>query len=276
MSFAEFLENESLYKKSDFKVPPSRGGFRNVQISMKCSKCGELRTFDHHTKDVYSSLQNYLISSIVKGDPRPFKENDIITLGFICAYCHDFYRFFSLRVGKNCEYFEKVGQYPPWDISIERYLEKILKKFSVTEYYKKGLICEEFSNGIGANIYYRRVIEEIIDELAEQMVELLEGENKELFINALEEAKRRKNGSEKIDLIKDYLPSILREVQENPLLIIYDILSTGIHEKTDKECLIDAMKIRNALGFIIEVVSRSRVKKREYERVMKDLNKIHQ
>ncbi len=276
MSFSEFLENVPLYTKSNFKVPEDHKDFPRVQISMKCPICREIRTFNHHTNYVFSRLHHLLPSNIIGGrDPRPFEENDIITLGYICAYCKEFYRFFTLRVGKDREYLEKVGQFPPWDISIEKYLENILKKYSVTEYYKNGLICEEFSYGIGANIYYRRVTEEIMNEIAEQIVELLEGEKKELYIKALEEIKIKKNATEKIDLIKDYLPSILRGVNENPLLIIYDILSTGIHEKTDEECLRDAMKIRYALSFVIDVISRTRVKKREYEKIMKDLNKIH-
>lgn len=46
------------------------------------------------------------------------------------------------------------------------------------EYYKKGRILENFTNGIGAYAYYRRIIEGIIDDLLDRIPKLMTGEQK--------------------------------------------------------------------------------------------------
>jgi len=67
-----------------------------------------------------------------------------------CASCNEFDRFFILKFDPEGKYVMvmKVGQEPPWDISLDRILEKILG--DQAEYYKKGLICESQGYGIGA------------------------------------------------------------------------------------------------------------------------------
>lgn len=42
--------------------------------------------------------------------------------------------------------------------------------------YKKGLICESHGYGIGAHAYYRRIVENIVNWLLEQVGDLLASE----------------------------------------------------------------------------------------------------
>ena len=58
---------------------------------------------------------------------------------------------------------KKVGQSPAWDIVMDKELESLLGDHAY--FYKSGLICESQRYGIGAFAYYRRIVEEVIDEL---------------------------------------------------------------------------------------------------------------
>ena len=73
-------------------------------------------------------------------------------------------------------YMEKIGQYPGWNIEMDKELEKMLGEH--TKYYKRGLICESQSYGIGAYAYFRRITEDIIDELLESILGLVEEDEK--------------------------------------------------------------------------------------------------
>ena len=46
------------------------------------------------------------------------------------------------------------------------------------------------------------------------------------------------------------LPGSLRIDGHNPLQLLYDQLSTGVHEQSDEECLVRAAVIREALSGI--------------------------
>ena len=49
----------------------------------------------------------------------------------------------------------------------------------------KGLVSESQGYGIGAFAYYRRIVEEIIDEMLKQIGDLISGVDKERYAAAL-------------------------------------------------------------------------------------------
>ena len=63
----------------------------------------------------------------------------------------------------------------------------------------------------------------------------------------------------------------------NPLKTIHDVLSIGIHAKSDEECMTYAESIRKALNFLVKGVFQAIIKKKEYiesmEKVKKKLSK---
>ena len=168
MPDAKFIEEYQLYRKFEFKLPSYFHEIKDININMYCPNCEETRTFRfshkylHNEKPSVRSIVNQPISP-----PSSLRENLIIHLNYICASCEKFNRIFSLRVGKNRQYIEKVGQFPPWSIKIEKNLKQLLKEYS--EYYKKGKTCESQSYGIGAFAYYRRIVEGVIGELLESI-----------------------------------------------------------------------------------------------------------
>ena len=166
-------------------------------------------------------------------------------------------------------YMEKIGQYPDWNIEMDKELEKMLGEH--TKYYKRGLICESQSYGIGAYAYFRRITEDVIDELLESILDLVEEDEKEQYIGRLEDVKKEKIAEKKINLVKDLLPKSLQVDGMNPLKELYEVLSQGIHNETDEECMEKAEAIRGILVFLVNQVIRTKKDKKSFTEGMKKI-----
>jgi len=198
--------------------------------------------------------------------------NKYITLDYLCASCKEFMRFFFIRVDENFEYIQKIGQFPPLDISIPEYIKKVIGK-EYEDYFKKGRISENFGFGIGAHAYYRRIIEGIIDDLLDKISNLLPDIEKEKYEEALTKAKKTKNAAEKIEIVKDLIPPILIQDRYNPLRTLHEALSIGIHVESDEICIENAIIIRKNLEFLVEAIYRYEEKSKEYIKDMDNLKK---
>ena len=163
----------------------------------------------------------------------------------------------------------KVGQEPPWDISIDPTLAKALG--DRVGYYKKGLINESQGYGIGAFAYYRRVVEEIIDDLLTEIGDLLAGEEHKEYLSALEKVRQSRVAQDKIAFVKDLLPPILRPDNRNPLSILHSELSGGLHGRDDEECIRSAATVREVLEFLVRGMS---ARKAEASRFTESMQKL--
>jgi hypothetical protein len=155
-----------------------------------------------------------------------------------------------------------VGQFPPWDIKSDPVLEASLGAHA--EHYRRGLVCESQGYGIGAYAYYRRIVESIIDQLLGDIADLIPPEQKERYEQALRTARATKVTSEKIELVKDLLPPILRPNDINPLSTLHDALSGGLHASSDQDCMSVAETIRTALVFLVNQVETTKSSAKEF------------
>jgi hypothetical protein len=171
---------------------------------------------------------------------------------YSCAACHNS-QFFLLKFDENLSYVMKVGQYPAWSVSVDKNLSRVLHEHE--DNYQKGLISESQGYGIGAYAYYRRIVEDIIDKLLGSIRDMLPEGDKEAYEKALEETRKSVIAKDKIALVKDLLPVSLRPDNMNPLSILHDNLSAGIHAKTDEECLELAGNIREILVYLVEKIN---------------------
>ncbi|HEY2583970.1 MAG TPA: hypothetical protein VGI43_19330 [Mucilaginibacter sp.] len=161
-------------------------------------------------------------------------------------------------------YFMKIGQYPSVaDLHISKIREynNVLPKDKLKEFTKAvGLAANGI--GIGSFVYLRRIFEGLIEEAHI----LAKNEN-----NWNEDQYAKSRMSEKIDQLDSYLPEFLVENKN-----LYSILSKGIHELEENECLqyFDAIKvgIELILDEKIEVFN----KKRKLEEATKRINLIGQ
>jgi hypothetical protein len=135
------------------------------------------------------------------------------------------------------------------------------------------LICESQGYGIAAFSYYRRVVENSIGKILENLRSILEmqGSSSE-NIEQIDRALKGIVMDERIKIAKDAIPNSLRPNGMNPLAIIYDTLSAGIHRHPEEECLKNSEYIRVALSYLIKTLSRQNEEQRAFIEATKSLN----
>ncbi|MGI1669918.1 MAG: hypothetical protein K6L74_06275 [Neptuniibacter sp.] len=257
----EFIEEYPLYRK--FKVdsmPSTLDRFPKVKINMSCPICKSNQTYIM-TNEYY---ENCSYSNFPSGGLG-------VRLAYICTHCEKFKRLFFVKLGGDTSgsWFMKVGQFPAWEIAGEPNIEKLLGSHS--GYYKKGLVCESQGYGIGAFGYYRRIVEETIDEMLSEIADLLSGEELEKYNSALEKTKETIVTAEKIELVKDLLPPILRPEGMNPLAALHSALSQGLHAESDEVCLELAQHCREVLVFLVNQVAASKETAKSFTSSMRKL-----
>lgn len=254
----EFLEEYSLFRKIKIDLPATLDRFPKQPINMVCETCESIQTFNM----INDYWESYSYMNVSANDKK-------VTLIYECQSCKKFSRQFQIYISPELNYCYKFGQYPEWEIKIDKNLDKILGAHAKT--FRKGLICESQGYGIGAFAYFRRITEEIIDELLDSIAELIEIEQKEKYLSALQTTKATRVTQEKIELIKDLLPNILRPNGVNPLGILHSELSEGLHAETDENCLENASHIKNILIFMINQIIISKDTSKQFTSSMKAL-----
>lgn len=261
MPDAEFLETFPLYRKRTFSVPATMDGIQTVQINMHCGVCRSVRTFIQVNK-FHDSF----------GYANHDSAGEVVQAKYLCVSCRTFKRYFALQIAEDRKTITKVGQMPPWSIEVNADVSAMLG--SHKEYLQRGMISESQGYGIGAFSYYRRIVEETIDSLLADVEQLIPESEREAFSEALAKTKQTRVTSEKIELVQDLLPAILRPDNMNPLSLLHGVLSEGLHAETDERCLELASEVREILTFLAtQVASASRSSKAFSERMRSLLNK---
>ena len=254
----EFLEEYSLFRKLTFEVPRQMNTIPKPPINMFCRNCGDTQTFNMINE--YYEFYGY---------SNPPSADQKVRLLYECQSCRKFTRQFDVYISPDLDYVYKFGQYPEWEIKMDKNLESTLGKHSKT--FRKGLVCESQGYGIGAFAYYRRITEEIIDELLDSISDLIEEEHKADYKIALEKTKQTRVTQDKIDLVKDLLPSILKPNGMNPLGVLHSELSEDLHAETDQACLENANHIKSILTFLINQIILSKESSKGFTESMKSL-----
>lgn len=135
---------------------------------------------------------------------------------------------------------QKVGQYPSFaDIANDesKQFSTVLDKGDANELHKAiGLAAHGV--GIGAYVYIRRIFERLIHRRFEELKDA----------NGWDEADfMQKRMTERIEFLRGHLPSFLVD-NKRP----YSIVSLGIHELSEQECLAFFEILRHSVIFILE------------------------
>ncbi len=244
----KFIEEFPLYKKfKDVNLPRSVSEIHKVNIKIHCAICKTSQTF---------TMRNKYGDGLFPTNIRFYSEQ--LRLFYKCTHCEEAVQTYYIKVNniEDDEWVMKVGQSPAWKISSDTNLEKLLGVH--TDYFKKGLVCESQCYGIGAFGYYRRIVEVIIDELLDQISDLIPPNELETYNEALALTKNTRVAAEKIELVKDLLPPILRPDGMNPLSLLHSTLSQGLHSETDEECLEKAVHCKEIIIFLIKQITESK------------------
>lgn len=235
MTVQQFIFEEPLYKKISLQENPKllKELMGVISIDGYNVYKGVDSTFNlkHH---LYSSF-NY--------------EPDVSTeqIVFVCQRYGD-ELFVQIHYDVNEGYIEKVGQYPSVaDIHIAqiRQYSKVLGKQYLRDFTRAiGLAA----NGVGTGsfVYLRRIFEHLVDELSKEAI--AKGE-----INPQEYTTSKMDN--KLKMLENYLPEVLKD--NKPL---YGVLSKGIHELSEEDCLKYFTVVRQIIELILDEFEYSRQK----------------
>ncbi|MCF8476495.1 MAG: hypothetical protein K9G60_05665 [Pseudolabrys sp.] len=117
----------------------------------------------------------------------------------------------------------------------------------------KGRRCENQGLGIGAFVYYRRVVENHKNQILNEIIRVSEKLNAPAeTITTLNAAKAENQFSKAMESVKDAIPQALLINGANPLTLLHSALSVGLHAQSDEQCLELAHDIRVVLVELAE------------------------
>jgi len=213
-----------------------------ANIDCYCVDCQKESVFNGEQTDIGPSYNFNLSDRLI------FKK-------YICSRrpSHEIYFLFQV---KNKTVF-KIGQFPSHaDLSLPeiRKYRKVLKEEDFREFHRAfGLVTHGV--GIGAFVYLRRIFEKLIEN-AHYHASQIKGWD--------EDAYSKLRMAEKIEMLKGHLPDFLVEQKA-----LYGILSKGIHELSEQDCL-EAFPVVK-LG--IELILDEEIEKKKREDKLKSATK---
>lgn len=203
-------------------------------------------------------FRNSAISLGTKKWPRD-KQAGVFDISIECARARHLIRFI-IMVWDNG--FCKIGQYPSLaDIAIGemgRYA-KLLDGSQASEFTRAiGLYAHGV--GIGSYVYLRRIFEGLIKQAKETAI--ASGEK-------IDEQFETARMDDKIGMLEHHLPEVLVENKS-----IYGVLSSGMHELSEEECLRYFPVIKNGIVMILEEALERKRKEELRDKLRSDIGKI--
>ena len=234
-SFPEFCFGHPLYEKISFEdeaeITLSDKYFNWAgKYDSFCPYCG---------RDTVFSLERSMYLQYVNGKTIHYLRNliNIYAVEFKCTRVSDHVVSFFLKTKDKT--IQKIGQFPSLADTQIGELNKfraVMDKEISGEFYKAiGLSAHDV--GIGAFVYLRRVLERLIAK--REITAIRAGK-----ISASALTGKRVN--ERIKLLRGFLPDILVDNAK-----IYSVLSKGVHELEEKECLAVFPALRDLMFFIL-------------------------
>jgi hypothetical protein len=265
-SIQELLTTHPLYAKEDISNLPAKSVWEieyfQGSIDAYCVECKKPSVFrsemlprgdyiGRRFPSALSSQPEYI-------DKQDAQSDRTFTIELSCTRMADHCIWFFFRVSGGS--LIKVGQYPSLADLAASEIEKYRKILGSNDYRElhRAIGLAAHGVGIGAFVYLRRIFEHLIEE-AHQEAKKSDSWNESAYSNS--------RMDEKILLLNNLLPSFLVEHK-----ILYSILSKGMHELSEDECLQAFSVVK--LG--IELILDEKIDKQEKERKIKDASKAIQ
>ncbi len=204
------------------------------------------------------------------GDKRGFAQKS-----YTCRNCGiswvTYHFYWKTGDGEQSTFF-KVGQYPELEETISEPLEKALDEDD-RAFYKKALRLRNFGLGIASLAYMRRVIENRMNDMLDILHESAQehGAPREL-LEELGTVKGSRRFVDKIEYGAKLLPENLRpQGLPNPIGILHELVSDGLHARSEDECT----DIFDKCRFVFEYVfGKLRIEQEEAKTFVKNLSEL--
>lgn len=260
MSLKVFLETTPPLETRDVVITveyTSQGGkvltFPAIQLFCSDEQCKRVGYFDGVTRNpIHLSFES----------DQATVRNDFIF--YRCRNCERVFKVYALRTrieevmtDKGRIYaatFMKIGESPrfgePRPDLVTDVLDDEIKIFD------RGYRAEREGLGIGAFAYYRRFVESHKDKIIAEIRKVAVSQSlPKTVLDALDRAAKLREFSAAVDEVKDAIPDSIKINGANPLTLLHDALSAGLHNEDDVECLSIAKDIRLVLTGLAERTS---------------------
>lgn len=200
-----------------------------------------------------SSADEWFIEAIT---PRLYQ------VDFKCARDQEHKIYFSFYITRD--FITKTGQFPSFADLSQPGLKKYRQVLSSEKYKElaKGIGLTSHGIGIGAFVYLRRIFENLIEEARIEAAKQF-GWDEDKF--------QRARMDEKIQILNHDLPEFLVSNK-----ILYNILSKGIHELSEQECLDYFDTVKLGIELILDEKLESKKRQLKIASAEKSINQIHQ
>lgn len=247
----EFYISYPLYETVHFDDSQSEQGwlvkyFRGT-IDTYCPWCGSHSIFSCTPQTTQS-------------DREAWVKDHMFAIYLKCSRSSDHQLYFLFRVeGRGMQ---KVGQFPSLaDLNlfdVKKYASVLDKDFF--KEFTRAIGLAAHGIGVGSFVYLRRIFESLI-ELARQ--------ESSLDANWSQEAYTKARMSEKIQLLASKLPDFLVDNRT-----MYGILSKGIHELTEDECLKAFPVVKVGIEIILDAKLRAKEEQRKLQEAVKAIQRL--
>ena len=221
-------------------------------IEQYCEKCGTNRSFCTRPRTFCSEI----IAELVKMTPTPgtiehtkktselgLEKDCFVILPFECQHFCGERHSVTVRVSSE-GFMEKIGQFPSFS---KLQVEENLRRYRniISKYYPeltKSVSLYSQGYGIASFVYLRRILEHLIDEKYNC---LSNAKNTAKFVDKLNE----------VEKVEEIIPQDMVSIKGQ----IYSILSKGVHEYDEDECL----SLYESVKFVIEDILDKQIANRE-------------
>jgi hypothetical protein len=210
----------------------------DIQLHCKSDSCKGTRFFAPSTENIY---------------PKE-KQGQYLFLEYVCKNCEKSSKVYAILlslVDRQNAKISKIGEIPAFGPPTPTRLLTILN--NEREYYLKGRRAENQGMGIGAFAYYRRVVENQKNSIFDEIIKVAQNTRASAeFIESLQSAKTENQFTRAVESLKGGIPQALLIDGHNPLTLLHNALSAGLHAQSDEDCLELASSIRIVLTELAE------------------------
>ena len=254
ISFAEFLESKPPNKQ--FAISTIAEGFHYAKAKHYRLKTPEIRL--HCSHELCNGTRFFRFTD--NEAPPLSREVTFSLLTYQCCNCRQRHRVFAIAAARDTTKASgtarKLGEFPSFGPPTPARLISLIGPDK--DLFLKGRRCETQGLGVGAFVYYRRVVEDQKNRILSEIVKVLKTiRGSEKAIATLEAATKETRFSEALSLAEDAIPESLLISGHNPLKLLHSALSEGVHDRSDGECLETAQSVRVILVELSERIAQA-------------------
>lgn len=234
----------------------------SIHVHCDHEKCNGVRRHEKHDRTTQGLGKNHSYHFVV----------------YVCSNCTTSVKIFGLKVvtegeGTRAGVCTKIYQEPTFGSPIPKRLFQVIGEAN-RDYYLQARRAIARGLGIGAYAYYRRMVENTKFALVHSVLEVAQATNASpAQIQLLKKAQTETQFSKAIEMLRGEgeIPAVLLIDGHNPLALLHDLLSEGIHQLSDAECLDRAQEAEIVL---CEIADRMQVAMTERKAVKAAISNI--